>query len=212
MEIELKARNIEMKEFFDEKADGYDNVHLPMMDNKRPIAAVLDEGTKRVLDLGVGTGLELIPLFERFPEANVTGVDISANMLEYVGKRDFADRVTCVVGDFFEVDFGGGYDAVISSAALHHFAPTDKARLYAKIAAALKPGGLFINSDRFCHTVEEQEENFVMLRDNPYHMRHIDTPLATSVERELLLEAGFGEPTFDALADERYLVMIAKKL
>ena len=128
--MDLKARNAEMKAFFDEKADGYDNVHLPMMANTIAITEALPEGTVRVLDLGGGTGLELIPLFERFPAARVTVIDLSEPMMAQIGERSFADRVDCVAGDFFAVDFGEGYDAVISSAALHHFTPEHKRPLY----------------------------------------------------------------------------------
>jgi len=80
--MELLKRNEEMRDFFNEKADGYDDVHLKMMDNKIAITALLPEKVERVLDLGAGTGLELIPLFERFPQAHVTVVDISAEMLK----------------------------------------------------------------------------------------------------------------------------------
>lgn len=140
--MDLQKRNREMRDFFDEKADGYDEVHLPMMANKRIIAECLPDDTCDVLDLGAGTGLELLPLFGRFPDARVTVIDISEAMLRQLRRRDFSDRVEVVCGDFFEADFGCMRDAVISSAALHHFDESEKARLYGKIAGCLKPGGM----------------------------------------------------------------------
>ena len=67
--MNLIKRTAEMKAFFDRKADGYDDVHLALMDDKVAITAALGDGIHTVLDLGAGTGLELIPLFEKFPDA-----------------------------------------------------------------------------------------------------------------------------------------------
>lgn len=208
--MNLTKRNEEIRDFFNEKADGYDNVHLPMMANKAAITETLPDGVRSVLDLGAGTGLELIPLFERFPEARVRVVDISIEMLNGLKQRDFIDRLEIVCGDFFDVDFGDGYDAVISSAALHHFDGPEKARLYAKIFACLKPGGMFVNSDRCLNTREEQEERFREFRENGHNYRHFDTPLCVDCEREILQGAGFVGFVAREL-DGRYKLLAAQK-
>lgn len=46
------------------------------------LAAQLPLGLSRLLDLGCGTGLELEAVFARFPQAEVTAWDVSAEMLE----------------------------------------------------------------------------------------------------------------------------------
>ncbi len=210
--MDLKLRCEEMREFFDEKAHiEFDEVHSPMMPNKEAITKVLPAGTKEILDLGAGTGMELIPLFERFPDAHVTALDISPNMLSELKTRDFIRNVTCVCGDFFKLSFGSGFDAVISSAALHHFEEADKARLYRKAYEALKCGGSFINSDRYFETRAEQDENFRLFYENPKIMRHFDTPLCIESEKALLLGAGFTDFETVALEDKNYILMIAHK-
>ena len=209
--MNLRDRNAEMKAFFDEKADGYDQVHLPMMANKEAITNALPADIVRVLDLGGGTGLELIPLFERFPNAHVTVIDLSEPMMAQIRARSFADRVQCIAGDFFTVDLGSAYDAVISSAALHHFAPEDKSTLYRRIFRALRPGGVFINSDRFADTEEEMAMRFAALTDPAVTARHIDTPLTPSLEQSLLQQAGFLSATVTPLADPRYQLLVAQK-
>jgi len=155
--MDLNERNDIITDFFDRKADEYDNTHLLMMDNKNVITENLNADAVNILDLGAGTGLELIPLFEKFPNAVVTVVDRSEHMLENLKKRDFSEKVKIICGDFFDVDFESEYDAVISSAALHHFNEEDKKRLYEKIYNCLKIGGQFINSDRILDTQEEQD-------------------------------------------------------
>lgn len=210
--MDLKKRSLSMRQFFNERVDTYDNVHLEFMESKEDITRALPEKTRRVLDLGAGTGLELIALFERFPEAHVTAVDISEKMLDQLRARPFADRVDCLAGDFFEVPFGEGYDAVVSTSALHHFTAEAKKVLYAKIFASLKPGGLFINSDWFAGTQEEEDEHFRELEENPRGRSHIDTPLTKENETFALTEAGFTDIEFRETVPANYRLLIARKI
>ena len=119
--MNLYERNQKQRAFFNEKIDSYDEVHSEYMDIKGTLADNLDKNVKRILDLGAGTGLELIHVFELFPDAQVTVVDITENMLEKLKNRSFSNNVVAIWGDFFEVSFGDNYDAVISTSALHHF-------------------------------------------------------------------------------------------
>ena len=208
--MNLNIRTKEMIDFFDCKIDTYDEVHGALMDNKIAITDALPDDTETVLDLGAGTGLELIPLFARFPDALVTAVDAAESMLNILRARPFADRVTCITGSFYDVPLGDNYDAVISSAALHHFDPDNKRVLYEKIFAALKPGGIYINSDRFYENIEDQEIDLRDYAEDPNRWPHMDTPLAMEVERKLLEDVGFTDVTFTAL-DGRYWLNCAKK-
>lgn len=212
--MDLKKRAENMREFFNKKAseDAYDCVHLKMMDNKEPITRLLSDGTKRVLDLGGGTGLELIPLFERFPDARVTVVDVAEEMLEQMKKRPFAERVEVVCGDFFFVDFGSGYDAVISTSALHHFEEADKERLYRKAFDCLRPGGMIINSDKCAATQEEQDECFRELAEEPDKYAHMDTPLTVENECRLLKNAGFSDVSASPVPGSSYAILMGKKI
>ncbi len=46
---------------------------------------------KRILEIGCGTGKNLVSLARRFPDANITGLDLSKDMLERAGCK-FAGR------------------------------------------------------------------------------------------------------------------------
>ena len=210
--MDLKKRNADMREFFNERAATYDNVHMKMILNKDRITELLPEDTFKVLDLGAGTGLELLSLYERFPEARVTAIDISENQLKMLEQRPFIDKMTLICGDFFEVDFGTEYDAVISSAALHHFDEPEKRVLYKKIFDCLKPGGVFINSDRVLDTYEQQLDNFELFRVDPTHWSHFDTPLSLCREETLLTETGFRSFMHEVLPQgENYMLTYVKK-
>ena len=209
--MDLKERNQMLKEFFDRKMVGYDDVHIAFMESKRALTDSLPEGTSKVLDLGAGTGLELIPLTERFPEVRITAADISEDMLNSLMMRSFADQITCVIGDFFETDFGDGYDAMISTSALHHFAPEDKVRLYRKVWDALRPGGLFLNADKTASDPAAQEDGFRQFAEDPHRWPHMDTPLTVGAECTVLEQAGFRIREVRPLPNEHYFLYVAEK-
>ena len=209
--MDLKARTENMRQFFNRKIDTYDEVHEKFLETKALLASSLPEGTKKVLDLGVGTGLELTYLFERFPEAEVTGIDVSEEMIEALKCKSFGSKVTCILGDFFETVFGSGYDAAISTSALHHFDIESKIRLYKKVYDSLREGGMFINSDYISKTDEEEENVFEWYRLEHENRPHIDTPLTSEHEKEALLAAGFREVTVSPTALDNYRLFVAVK-
>ena len=208
--MELKKRNDSLRSFFNEKADIYDGVHASLMDAKDALVDAVPSNARKILDLGVGTGLELIGLFKKIPDARVTGIDMCENMLAILRARPFADSVDIIQGNFFEVDFGSEYDAVISSAALHHFSSEDKLRLYQRIFASLKRGGLFINSDCIANTEQEEIEALEQYRlADP--SEHVDTPLSREHEETLLRLAGFEVISVTDLSNPLFKLIIARK-
>lgn len=84
---------------------------------------------RRILDVGTGTGSAAIWLAERFPDAEVLGVDISPEMIEQA--RAKGSRATFEVGDARVAD--GPFDLVV-----HLNCPV----LCADVARALAPGGV----------------------------------------------------------------------
>lgn len=102
----------------------------------------LPEGAA-VLDLGCGSG-ELLTrrLAGRF---RVTGVELSSRMIE-LAKRNVPDA-TFVRGDMASVGFAPGtLDGVCAFYSLTHLPLEELPALLQKVAAWLKPGGLFVAS------------------------------------------------------------------
>lgn len=209
--MNLKERDVNIGKFFDDIIERYDKRHLQEINNKNIITTALNSNTVKVLDLGVGTGLELIALFNRFPDVEVVAIDISEKMIQKLKKRDFSHKVKAICGDFFETDFGGVYDAVISSAALHHFNEKDKELLFKKIYNSLKENGQFINSDRFAENQEEQNRLMKEYEENPNSKPHMDTPLTVENEIKILKRVGFKNIQVDLVDNVKYRLIKAEK-
>ena len=209
--MNLRDRNEKVRNFFNEKIDSYDDVHAEFMGTKNSLADNLDKGSKRILDLGGGTGLELFHLFELFPDAEVTVIDITENMLEKLKTRSFASHVKTICGDFFEVDFGTDYDAVISTSALHHFKKEEKEILYKKIWNSLKDNGQFINSDYVALDDEFEKSQLKELEEFFDEHKHIDIPITIEHELEVLEKTGFGSIEVKDVPKDKYKLVKAYK-
>ncbi len=192
-----------MGSFFDARLDGYEEHQLNAIESAREFypftASCLPRGNVRILDLGCGTGLELVYYYDLAPDAAVTGVDLAPLMLEALRSR-FPDKdLTLVLGSYFAVPFGEGvFDAAVSVESLHHFTQQEKIPLYAKLCRALKAGGSFILTDYFALSDEEERAHRRELErlkreqglpDGEFY--HFDTPLTVAHETEALYAAGF---------------------
>ncbi len=104
-----------------------------------------------VLDLGAGTGLLSRFVLDAFPNARLTIVDIAEDMLARAKER-FAGLSGTVevraMDHASEPLEGGPFDAVVSALSVHHLTDEGKRGLVARIHAALRPGGVFVNADQ----------------------------------------------------------------
>ncbi len=92
-----------------------------------------------VLDVGCGTGRVTEALLELVPDGRVLAMDASPDMVE-LARRRLAGRAEVWCQDVLELSLDQPVDAILSTAALHWV--TDHDRLWARLARALRPGGV----------------------------------------------------------------------
>jgi trans-aconitate 2-methyltransferase len=108
----------------------------PQLAMARDVIDRLDlRGDERVLDAGCGTGRVTEVLAQRVPNGGVLAVDGSRQMVEETRKRGF----TAFTADLVELTLDEPVDAILSTATFHWIA--DHERLFARMHAALRPGG-----------------------------------------------------------------------
>ena len=101
---------------------------------------------KRILDVGCGLGILTQALRNLGAEAEGADKHILVEWgLEGIEAAWRGLGLKVAVGDFFAMDFAGGYDAVVSENMLEHLPYTQK-EFFEKIYAALRPGGTLVLS------------------------------------------------------------------
>ena len=201
-----KDRPEKMEEFFDLRATGYDDHMAEYVDAYEAFySSIADpilktESTIKLLDLGCGTGLELEYIFAKAPNADVTGIDLSQEMLDQLLSKyiDKSDQIEVIRGSYLDVELlSDEYEYIISVMSLHHFLPDIKLDLYKKIRRALKPGGFYIEGDYIVSKIKEVElladyndrlENNECLKEELFHL---DIPFSIKTQKELFEGAGF---------------------
>jgi tRNA (cmo5U34)-methyltransferase len=202
-----KGKKLEtMQAFFDARSAGYDR-HMEenvadFSDFYEAIARQipLTASGVDILDLGCGTGLELEFVFNRAPQAQVTGIDLSARMLAQLREKfsDRLDQLTLSQASYLDYDLGQGrFKYCISVMTLHHLPPAVKLDLYSRILAALKPGGRYIEGDYVVSRANEvlvladYQDRVGLETPDGAGKYHLDLPLSRERQIRLLKDAGF---------------------
>jgi len=127
--------------------------HLPWRDDaQRTALDLLQElgATDAVLDLGCGPGALCRELVDRWPSCRVTGLDRDPVMASLAAAH-LRGRATVREQDLTAPGWGavdaGAYSAAVASSVLHMVDAAGYALVAAEVAAAVGPGGVFIDID-----------------------------------------------------------------
>ena len=98
----------------------------------------------KLLEIGCGTGHNLLSLAKQFPAAQIIGIDVSTDMLSIANKKlqPHQSRVTLLNQAYTGSIAPGAYDLIICSYALSMFNPGWHPAIHSAITD-LKPGGHF---------------------------------------------------------------------
>jgi tRNA (cmo5U34)-methyltransferase len=114
---------------------------------------------ERILELGCGTGNLTRLIAQRWPNAQITVVDISAEMLHETRQRLSEAHLTPIESAFEDLAFAEqSFDLVMASFSIHHLLDDNKKALFTRLAQWLSPGGFFVMADML---VPEEKEKYL---------------------------------------------------
>lgn len=135
---------------------------------------------KKILELGCGTGNLTMLVQQRFPQADLTAVDISAECINECKLRVPSTNIHYIKSDFKDIEFtSNSFDLIISSISIHHLNDDDKEILFRKLYSYQTKGGILSFCDQF-----RGESAFI------YH-KHIE------LWKEYALEQGVGDDEWE---------------
>jgi SAM-dependent methyltransferase len=107
----------------------------------------------KLIDLGCGPGSLTVRLAVAVPGATLLAVDADPLLLE-LGRRAVGDRggrIRWLLADLRDPGWMAGLpgqvDAAVSTTALHWLSPEELTGLVGRLAAVIRPGGVFLNGD-----------------------------------------------------------------
>jgi len=123
-------------------AETYDAVSDPQFSWGMEVLERLElRGDEDALDAGCGSGRVSAELLKRLPEGSLLAVDGSEAMIAKARER-LGVRASYLVADLAELRVEQPVDLVFSTATFHWL--PDHARLFARLRAALRPGGRLV--------------------------------------------------------------------
>jgi trans-aconitate 2-methyltransferase len=138
-EAPLGAMNSSSREW---DAETYDKVSDPQFNWGMEVLERLElRGDEDVLDAGCGSGRVTAELAKRVPDGTVLAVDGSEAMIAKARER-LGERAAYLHTDLSDLAVAEPVDLVFSTATFHWILDHD--RLFARVRAALKPGGRLV--------------------------------------------------------------------
>ncbi|MDG4809531.1 class I SAM-dependent methyltransferase [Micromonospora sp. WMMD1120] len=124
---------------------------VPVATIAADILRLADAGEVSILDVGGGSGVYSAIWLGLNPRARCTQLDwapINSIARRLLAERGVGDRFASIDGDLHTADFGtAAYDVAVYSHIAHQEGPEDNMAVFAKLRAALKPGGTLVVND-----------------------------------------------------------------
>ena len=160
-----------------------------------------------IVDAGCTVGHNTLPWARVFPEAAITGIDVSPGVVRYAAARaaSFGLPVRFMQMDATRMDFPDqSVDLVFSSMFLHELPLKDIRRFFREAFRVLRPGGLFLNMELPPNDRMDPFDQFYLDWDSYYNKEPWYKPFRDQDFRALCAEAGFATERFVEAVVPRY--------
>ncbi len=200
-----KKINPKQKDFFNQKADVWDQITIHNLEKVQYITELLGiRFDDNILDVGTGTGI-MIPFYEKYlVDGRVVAVDYSERMIEAARwkypEKDHP-RVSFKVSDVYDLNYAGEFDIVMCYSCFPHF--INQPLAIKLLSGALRKGGQLV----VAHSDSAKKINGVHINGGVEIKNDF---LPSMVELKQMMEQNGLNVTFER-DDQDYFICIAKK-
>ena len=185
----------EWRSYFATIADSYDRLQpvlsppygkgLDMIVDLIPFDA---DDAFEFVDLGCGTAEPTVRVLEHFRHATGICIDSEPEMIALARRKlvSYSDRIEVREADITSCDIQA-CDLVFSAKTIHHVPPAGLPELFARIAAALRPGGCFALYDAM--SVGLQWGASVREQSSRFRQRHLQDAVASGIATQQEIDA-----------------------
>ena len=172
---------------------------------EKALSGIPENFSGKLLEVPVGTGILTMPVYRTLPNAEITCLDYSPDMMGQA--REKAERLNLTNVSFQQGDVGalpyedGTFDIVLSLNGFHAF--PDKEAAYREVFRVLKPGGTFCG----CFYVKGEQKR------TDWYVRHIyektgffTPPYETAFSLKKRLEKRYATVTFGTVKSMAWFV------
>ena len=136
----LKTDKLIIKGNFSKSAVTYDDHAAVQKKCAQKLIDLIDlDYFHNILEIGSGTGVYTSLLREKYPDANITSMDISEEMVNHAKKKLKGKNISFQVADAESLSLGRKFDMITSNASFHWFSGLDRA--FSSFSEHLAPGG-----------------------------------------------------------------------
>jgi ubiquinone/menaquinone biosynthesis C-methylase UbiE len=162
---------------------------------------------RAILDAGCTVGHNTLPWAQTFPDAEVTGIDVSAGLVRYAASRarSFGLPVRFMQMNATSLAFPDqSFDVVFSSMFLHELPLKDIRAFFREAYRVLKPGGLLLNMELPPNNRMQAYDRFYLDWDSYYNKEPWYKPFRDQDYLQLCTAAGFAPERFVEAVLPRY--------
>ena len=172
---------------------------------EKALSGIPEGFSGKLLEVPVGTGILTMPLYQTLPQAQITCLDYSPDMMAQAkekAERLGLQNVTFRQGDVGALPFAGGaFDTVLSLNGFHAF--PDKEAAYRETFRVLKPGGTFCG----CFYIAGEHKRTDWFIRSAYEKAHFFTPpYETASSLKARLEGMYAQVTMGTLKSMAWFV------